>query len=1185
MTELPALTDLRAAKQFLRSLSASARRRGEEYFYNDAVGDIVCAEPGVRYVAEVTGTRLYETTLFYEHSRWDSDCTCPIRLFCKHAAAVMYALLQETTGDVPAAVAAPTVIGFRRPAAPTGLLEKKLVETLARKLTPEENRYLRRVISLFARARFGAQPALYDLQQLAPGLRGHSWDAPQIWREPPRTDLEFWQYLAYYLHEQQHAVPEFMRTVADHERIGARIREWRRAEHIAEWRNWLATSATPDPTALPAGPPLDVRLKVAGPNLTIETRQGSEPEFRPLKTTRFRRLAEGHQHGHVAVTPAAEPLWHTLVERWRREYGATFRLATPENQTLLRALLQWPQLSDRIVTKHGQPFARPAEPLRWELLPPTASDGDADYRLRLVTHDNQPAPPLLAILPGQPTLYVTETAILTGPPPAPINFHLGKATHETMLTIPAAALETGHGARFLLKLGVELPPALRDRVRHIPLTVTIRAELKLTQPGRATEAVFLRIQAGPKPGPPSETYLVNGWNPLRPAKPARAETGKIVELHDRRALDALPALLVPLNPQWDNFQQCWRRRLTRDFPEVFTDWLATLPPTVEVMLDPQLASLRAPPVQGRVRLDCQASGLDWFDLSVVLDVADTELTPDELKVLLDGRGRFVRLPRGGWRRLQFNLAGDDEAQLARLGLSPHDFTSEPQRFHALQLADAAAARFLPETQAAEIRRRADELKTRVTPPLPAAVNATLRPYQIEGFHFLAYLSANRFGGVLADDMGLGKTLQALTWLAWQREQPDATPIPSLVVCPKSVMDNWRAEAERFVPGLRVTLWRGTDAAKLPAAVADADLLVVNYTQLRALGEALAARVWRVAILDEGQYIKNPDSQTAKAARALQADHRLVLTGTPIENRLLDLWSLMGFSMPGVLGPRAQFTRRFDQAADPLARQRLAARVRPFLLRRTKAQVAPELPDRVEEDLHCEMEPAQRTLYRAELKHAQQMLLKIKTRAEFDRQRFNFLTSLLRLRQICCHPALIQADQATAASAKLEALLDLLEPLMEEGHKVLVFSQFVTMLELLQPVIAARGWKQFVLTGDTENRGPLVAEFQSAPGAAVFLISLKAGGFGLNLTAASYVVLFDPWWNPAVENQAIDRTHRIGQTRPVNAYRLLIKDSIEEKIRQLQRTKRALAEDILGEEKFAQSLTLDDLRFLFTTDTG
>ena len=252
---------------------------------------------------------------------------------------------------------------------------------------------------------------------------------------------------------------------------------------------------------------------------------------------------------------------------------------------------------------------------------------------------------------------------------------------------------------------------------------------------------------------------------------------------------------------------------------------------------------------------------------------------------------------------------------------------------------------------------------------------------------------------------------------------------------------------------------------------------------------------------------------------------------------------------------------------------------PSSLRRTKAQVAKDLPDRIEEDLFCEIEGEQKTLYRAELKRAQQLLLAIKTQKELAEQQFHFLASLLRLRQICCHPRLMKPDSA-APSAKTEALLEQLEPLMEEGQKVLVFSQFVEMLDLLRPALEERNWPLFYLAGQTENRGELVRQFQSAEGPAIFLISLKAGGFGLNLTAASYVVLFDPWWNPAVENQAIDRTHRIGQVNKVIAYRLLIKDSIEEKIRVLQKQKKALAEDVLGEERFAQSLTLEDLRFLF-----
>ena len=393
-------------------------------------------------------------------------------------------------------------------------------------------------------------------------------------------------------------------------------------------------------------------------------------------------------------------------------------------------------------------------------------------------------------------------------------------------------------------------------------------------------------------------------------------------------------------------------------------------------------------------------------------------------------------------------------------------------------------------------------------------------------------------------------------------------------------DNWISESERFAPTLRVIrLERGADAKLIKAARKKADLVVLNYTQLRLLESEINAAPWHAAILDEAQAIKNPQSLTAVAACSLTAPHRLALSGTPIENRLLDLWSIMNFARPGVLGNRSAFQKLYDSKTDPLARRRLSARVRPFVLRRTKGEVARDLPDKIEEDLHCELEGVQSTLYKAELKRARKALLGLSSGKELDKARFHILSSLLRLRQICCHPGLVVPDSA-GESCKLNALIELLEPLMEEGHKVLIFSQFVEMLSLIRTELEARDWPHFILTGQTENRGSLVHDFQTAEGAAVFLISLRAGGFGLNLTAASYVVLFDPWWNPAVENQAIDRTHRIGQTQKVIAYRLLVKETIEEKIRTLQQTKSTLAGDVLGEESFARALTLDDFQFLF-----
>jgi SNF2 family DNA or RNA helicase len=413
------------------------------------------------------------------------------------------------------------------------------------------------------------------------------------------------------------------------------------------------------------------------------------------------------------------------------------------------------------------------------------------------------------------------------------------------------------------------------------------------------------------------------------------------------------------------------------------------------------------------------------------------------------------------------------------------------------------------------------------------------------------------------------------WLA--QRQPPNQPLRVLVVCPKSVVGNWQTETERFTPGLAVVRFSNTRPGSDPLLPADRPaILVANYTQLRLQADFFQRQTWHAVVLDEAQFIKNPSSKVAQAARALPGEHRLVLTGTPVENRLLDLWSLFGFALPGLLGSQASFKRLYSPD-DPLALSRLRARVRHFLLRRTKAQVASDLPPRTEEDVMVELEGDQARLYQAELKRARAQLLGVQTARQFDQSRLNILASLLRLRQICCHPALIGAAPPEAPAAKMEALLERVEELREEGHQVLVFSQFVSVLELIAPRLTEAGIEYLLLTGQTEERDALVARFQAERNRTVFLLSLKAAGFGLNLTAASYVILFDPWWNPAVEAQAIDRTHRIGQTQPVNAYRFIARGTVEEKIRALQREKAALASSVVQEESLARVLDLDSLR--------
>ena len=1171
---LPPLQSESKAWETLRAFDPTDRTRGEDYFRKGHVLGVICVVPGTHYQADVEGGDVYEVNWEFVDGDWEDTCTCPLAAGCKHAYAALKTLLLSPTSEASGVV---TPMGAPKPAArrqpSVSPLADKLRDAVGRELTREEIAYLTKVHMAAARviAYHTIYPADFQSLGLVPPAQ-QLYQPLNIWPTPPKDEHEFWLYLVHATQLAGGAIPKFMLPVSDLTELSARLQRWQRDREIETWSQRLHGLSDLDAPTEPA-PPTDLRVRFSPLGADLEWKRPGATDFEALKSTAYTRLSTLLDTGEASLVPGLETLWQAFRGRFSA-MGVQSRVHVrdPDATRVLGFLLRTPQFRERIVTATGAPYVWSEEPLRWQLTAPESAEGD--YTIRLAGAEGKAMPPVLFVVVGTPVLYVGETSIFPGPPLVP---GIVEATRDNR--IPAAAFEKAEGVALLRRLGLELPPRLSQRVEQRPLHLRITASLRpLNQYGKTEECV-VRVNAFSTDGAVLEHWTPGGWGTERNPAPKPKGDAAII-FYDRSALAAVPALMAPLDCKFERFEDLLTKRVTKKFPEEFAAWLRTIPPEVEMQLEGELASFAEGAIAGTVQLEATEAGTDWFDLRVILNVADTKLTPAEIKLLLSAKGGFVRLAEKGWRKLEFKLTDEEDEQLARLGLTPRELTDEPQRLHALQLADPAAKKFLPEAQTQAIQRRVTELKTRVAPALPAGLKADLRPYQLEGFHFLAYLAENNFGGILADDMGLGKTLQTLAWLLWLRSR-SASPqtLPALVVCPKSVTDNWRSEVERFAPGLRVRVWRGSDAESIPALAHTADLHVLNYAQLRLIGESLARTDFQAVILDEGQYIKNPSSQTAQIARALRAEHRLVLSGTPIENRLLDLWSLMSFAMPGVLGSRAQFANLYDAKEDPHARRRLSARVRPFLLRRTKSQVARDLPDRVEEDLYCEIEGEQKTLYRAELKRAQQMLLKVQTQKQLNKDRFHFLTSLLRLRQICCHPKLVKAD-SKAESAKVEALVEQLEPLMEEGHKVLVFSQFVSLLDLLKETLTERAWPVHYLAGDTENRGDVVREFQSQAGGGVFLISLKAGGFGLNLTAASYVVLFDPWWNPAVEAQAIDRTHRIGQTQKVIAYRLLIKDSIEEKIRALQKTKSALAEDVLGEEKFAQALTLDDLKFLF-----
>ncbi|WP_299088439.1 DEAD/DEAH box helicase [uncultured Microbacterium sp.] len=476
-------------------------------------------------------------------------------------------------------------------------------------------------------------------------------------------------------------------------------------------------------------------------------------------------------------------------------------------------------------------------------------------------------------------------------------------------------------------------------------------------------------------------------------------------------------------------------------------------------------------------------------------------------------------------------------------------------------------------------------------PAPAGLDAQLRPYQQEGFQRLALWWRHRLGGVLADDMGLGKTLQVLALMLHARETGERRPF--LVVAPTSVLGTWRAEAARFAPGLRVHVAESTVAKSGVAPdAADADVVVTSYTLLRLDEDTYADARWAGVILDEAQFVKNPRTRLYRAVERLQSDMVLAVTGTPLENSLVELWALLALACPGLFPSarrfREEYVRPIEQGKVPENREgaparedrlrRLRARIRPFLLRRTKDLVAPELPARQEQELHVELSPAHRAIYDLALQCERRKVLGLL--ADLDRNRFTVFRSLTLLRRLALAPALVDAGDAGVRSSKFDSLRELLDELVAEGHRALVFSQFTSYLDLVRQDLDAHGIRYEYLDGSTRRRTEVVEAFRMGD-APVFLISLKAGGFGLTLTEADYVFLLDPWWNPAAEAQAVDRTHRIGQTRPVNVYRLIASGTIEEKVLALQQRKARLFQSVMGDDDLlARSLTAEDIRGLF-----
>ena len=577
------------------------------------------------------------------------------------------------------------------------------------------------------------------------------------------------------------------------------------------------------------------------------------------------------------------------------------------------------------------------------------------------------------------------------------------------------------------------------------------------------------------------------------------------------------------------------------------------------------------------------TGIDWFDLEGGFKFDDVVVSLPKLLQSLRRGEKFVALDDGtmgvlpeDWLKRYGSLAG-----LGRVEGDALRFTRAQTGFLDALLASQ------PEVTTDEAFARArEELNgfERILPGEPAAgFCGTLRGYQKDGLGWFDFLRHFGFGGCLADDMGLGKTVQVLALIQARCATPASGTgkdrLPSLVVVPRSLVFNWKVEAGRFVPDLRVLDHTGPDRRREKKRLGGFDVVLTTYGTLRRDAGFFKDVTFDYVVLDEAQAIKNASSDTAKAARLLKGGHRLALSGTPIENHLSELWSLLEFLNPGMMGasPLNAFGGAPSREPDEAARQLLAR-----ALRRTKDQVEKDLPPKHEQVLYCELEAEQRKLYDELRDHYRASLLPAVAGAGLGRMKIQILEALLRLRQAAIHPGLIDKGRTGEPSAKLDMLVPQVGEVIEEGHKALVFSQFTSMLAIVRDRFDRAGIRYEYLDGRTKDRQSRVESFQNDAACGVFLISLKAGGLGLNLTAADYVYLLDPWWNPAVEAQAVDRTHRIGQTRQVFTYRLIARDTVEEKIRELQKSKKDLAASIItADNSLIRTLTRNDLELLLS----
>ncbi len=580
---------------------------------------------------------------------------------------------------------------------------------------------------------------------------------------------------------------------------------------------------------------------------------------------------------------------------------------------------------------------------------------------------------------------------------------------------------------------------------------------------------------------------------------------------------------------------------------------------------------------------------DWFEFDVTCYGGKNSLTIEDLRKYVKDKQQFLKLADGRILKITNRQELEKFVLMLESFYQKENQKFEGKIFHAPELEDILAGSqyysgkisqsfksFMSEAQSG---KPVEKMK------MPAKIEKPLRDYQKDGINWFYFLRKYHFGGILADDMGLGKTLQALSLVAMNKVQNK----PSIVICPKTLLFNWEDEAEKFFPEMKKIVISGTPIERRNQLknIEKYDLVITSYPSVKKDQQDYDKLKFNYCFIDEAQYIKNHKTQNAKSVKKINADYRLALTGTPLENSVSEIWSLFDYLMPGFLGTHHAFAEKFEKPimknADVVALEALRKKTACFILRRTKEKVLKELPAKIQQVSHCQLGAEQNILYQEILNNVKKNINEVVQEKGFAKSQIHILAGLTKLRQVCNHPVLLLKDDKYEkySSAKLELFLELVDEIVSAGKKVLVFSQFTQMLDILAKELDKQKVGYHYLSGKTNNRKQLVDDFNSNEKIPVFLISLKAGGTGLNLVSADNVIIFDPWWNPSVENQAIDRAHRIGQKKSVNVYRLIVKGTIEEKIVQLQNKKKSLFDNMIGEsDDLFKKLTWSDVKELF-----